>query len=253
MITITMKMLRYAIFLLVIVFFFNACSVTYPKRNIVQSLEKLVKEECNQDSKAYLVGKTLYLDIELDGIVSADDKTVLQAIRKMNLAGFAAGRIVLSSDSDIKYIIVTIYNSRKNVAFRVAYNINDIKSHFCMRISRSDFDSRKLLEIEGLLTAANMIEDRHDISDQEYIGRLVASQINMFLDADVILEQMPRLRYVAVENETLIFSASNIVDDKSTRLVRDILSEKTKDYSKKYNISFKGIKVVAFGGRSTPN
>jgi hypothetical protein len=76
----------------------------YPKNDIAQSLEKLVKKECNQDSKAYLVGRTLYLDMELDGITSADDKTVLQAMHKMDLAVFAVGRVVLSSGSDIKYI-----------------------------------------------------------------------------------------------------------------------------------------------------
>jgi hypothetical protein len=69
-----------------------------------------------------------------------------------------------------------------------------------MRISRSDFDSRELLEIER-----HMIEDRHDIADQEHVGRLIASQINMLSVADVILVQMPHLQYVAVENETLIF------------------------------------------------
>ncbi|GHT08532.1 hypothetical protein AGMMS49532_03840 [Endomicrobiia bacterium] len=245
-----MKMLKYIIFLLVIVFFFNDCSVSYPKNYIVQSLEKLVKKECNQDSKAYLVGRTLYLDMEFDEITSADDKTALQAIRKMNLAIFTAGRIVLSSDSDIKYIVVTTYDSYKNLAFRIAHNIDDIKNYFYMRISHSNFNSRKLLEIEGPLTAANMIEDRHCIADQEYIGRLIVSQINMLSAADVVLVQMPRLQYVAVENETLIFSVSDIVDSKNIYLVKNILLEKTKDYSKKYNIYFKGIKVVAFGGEA---
>jgi hypothetical protein len=242
-------MLKYTIFLLIIVFF-NACNVTYPKNDILQSLESLVKKECNQDSKAYLVGRTLYLDIELDGVTSADDKTVSQTIYKMNLVVFAAERVVLSSDSDIKYIVVTIYNSYKNVAFRIAYSVDDIKSHFYMRISRSDFDSRKLLETEGPLTAANMIEDRHDIADQEYVGRLVASQVNIFLEADVILAQMTRLKYVAVENGIFVFSASDIIDGKNIYLVRNILSEKAKDYSKKYNIFFKGVKVIAFSGET---
>jgi hypothetical protein len=243
-------MLKYIIFLLVIIFFFNACSVTYPKNDIVQSLEKLVKKECNQNSKAYLVGRTLYLDIELDGIASACDKTVSQAIYKIYLAMFASERAVLSSDSDIKYIIVTIYNSYKNVAFRIAHSIDDIKSHFYMCISRSDFDSRKLLEIEGPLTAANAIEDRHDITVQEYVGRLIASQMNMLSEVDAILAQTPYFKYITVENGILIFSFSDIIDGKNIYLVRNVLSEKTKDYSKKYNISFKGIKVVALSGKS---
>jgi hypothetical protein len=243
-------MLKCITFLLVIAFFFNACSVTYQKNDIEQSVEKLVKKECNQDSKAYLVGRTLYLDIELAEITSADDKTISQAVHKIDFAVFAAVRVVLSSDSNIKYTVLTAYNSYKNVALRITYNIYDIKSHFYMCISRSDFDSRKLLEIEGPLTAANMIEDRHEIADQEYVGRLIASQINMFSEADMILEQMPWLRYVAVENGTLIFSVSGIVDGKNIYLLRNILLEKTKNYSKKYNMFFKGIKVIASGGET---
>jgi hypothetical protein len=235
-------------FLLVFVFFFNACSVTYQKNDIAQSLEKLVKKECNQDSKAYLVGRTLYLDIEFAEITSADDKTISQTVHKIDFAVFAAIRVVLSSDSNIKYIVLTAYDSYKNVALRIAYNIYDIKSHFYACISRSDFGSRKLLEIEGPLIAVNMIEDRHDIADQEYVGRLIASQINIFLETSMILEQIPYLRYVAVENETLIFSIFEIVDDKNIYLVRNILLEKTKNYSKKYNMFFKSIKVIVSGG-----
>jgi hypothetical protein len=233
------------IFLLIIIFFFNACGVSYPKNDIVQSLEKLVKEEYTQDSKAYLIGRTLYLDMELDEITSANDKTVSQAIHKIGLAVFAAGRVVLSSDSNIKYIVVTAYNSYKNFAFKIVCSTYDIKSYFCMRISRSDFDSRKLLEIEESLAVANMIEDRYDIADQEYVGRLIASQINMLSKTDVTLAQMPCLRYVAVENGAFIFSVSEIVDGKNIYLARNILFEKTKDYSKKYNMVFKGIKIIA--------
>jgi hypothetical protein len=238
------------IFLLIIVFFFSACSVTYPKNDIVQSLEKLVRKEYTQDSKVCLVGKTLYLDMELDEITSENDKTVSQAIHKIGLAVFAAGRVVLSSDSDIKYIVVTAYNSCKNFAFKIAYSIYDIKSYFCMCISRSDFDSRKLLEIEGSLTVANIIDDRYDIADQEYVGRLIASQINMLSKTAVILAQMPCLRYVAVENGTLIFSVSEIVGGKNIYLLRHILLEKTKDYSKKYNMFFKDIKIIASSGEA---
>jgi hypothetical protein len=243
------KILKRVIFLLVIVFF-DACGVTYPKDNIVQSLEKLVKKECTQDSKAHLVGRTLYLDMELDEITSVDDKMVSQAIHKIGLAIFAAGRVVLSSNSDIKYIVVTAYNPHKNAAFKIAYSIRDIKNYFYMRISRSDFDSRKLLEIEGPLTAASMIEDRHDVADQEYVGRLIASQMNMLSGMDVILAQMPRFQYVSVENGTLVFSVSEIVDGKNICLIKNILLEKTKDYSKKYNMFFKDIKVIVSGGKA---
>ncbi len=243
-----MKILKCIIFLLVVVFFFNACGVTYPKNDIAQSLEKLVKKECNQDSKVYLVGRTLYLDMEFDEITSADYKTVSQTIYRIDLAVFAMGRVVMSSDSDIKYIVVTAYNPYKNVAFKIAYNTYDMKSYFYMCISRSDFDSRKLLEIAGSLTAANIIEDRHDIEDQEYVGRLIASKINTLSEMDVILAQRPWLQYVGIENETLIFSISESIDGKNIYLVKNILLEKTKDYSKKYNMFFKGIKVIAFGG-----
>jgi hypothetical protein len=247
------KTLKYITFLSVIVFLLNACGVTYPKNELAQSLEKLVKKDCNQDSKAHIVGKTLYLDMELDELMYESDEAVSQAIHKMRLAVFAAERVVLSSDSDIKYMVVTAYDFHKKMAFRIVQNIDDIKSYFYMRISRSDFEARTLQETEGLLTALDIIKDKHDITDLEYVGRLIASQLNMFSESDPELEDLISriaLRYVDVENETLILTIFNVnvIDSKNISLIKNILQEKVQNYSEKYNISFKGIKVVTSGG-----
>jgi hypothetical protein len=44
----------------------NFCGVTYKKKKILQDLEKLVKKEAKQESKAYTIGRTLYLDMQVN-------------------------------------------------------------------------------------------------------------------------------------------------------------------------------------------
>ena len=85
------------------------------------------------------------------------------------------------------------------------------------------------------------------------MGRLIASQLNMFLESDPELGDLISrfaLRYVDVENETLILTIFNVnvIDNKNISLIKNILQEKVQNYSEKYNISFKGIKVVTPGG-----
>jgi hypothetical protein len=248
------KTLKYIILLFIIVFSFNACvGVTYPKNELAQSLEKLVKKDCDQDSKAYIVGKTLYLDMELDELMYEDDEIISRAIQKMQSAGLAIKRVVLSSDSDIKYMVVTAYNSYKRTAFRIVQNIDDVKDYFHMRISRSDFETRTLLETEELSTALDIIKDKHDITNFEYVGRLIASQLNIFLASDPGLRDLISrlsLRYADVESETLILTIFNVnvIDSKNVSLIKNILQEQVRNYSEKYNISFKRIKVVTSNG-----
>ncbi|GHT42009.1 hypothetical protein AGMMS49921_06210 [Endomicrobiia bacterium] len=96
---------------------------------------------------------------------------------KVDTAVFSAIRVILSSDSDIQYTVTTTYDHGKNVALRMVRNINDVKSYYYGRISRSDYyKSRNLLEISGPEFSEKMILDKHDITVGEYVGRLIVFQ-----------------------------------------------------------------------------
>ncbi|MCA6070081.1 MAG: hypothetical protein LE180_03080 [Endomicrobium sp.] len=250
-----MKPLKNIMCLLITILLLNSCGVTYPKEDLISGLEKLVKKECNQDSKASIVGKTLYLDMQLDGLTSKDRETVLQAMHKVFVAAFATVRVILSSDSDIKYMVTTTYDPSKNTVFRIVRSIDDVKSSYYGRISHSDFESRNLLEIVGPSVAATTIDDRHDITEGEYVGRLLVSQMNMMSRTNPMfgaLISMLQLQYVGIDSRTLILLVAEaaVINARVVPTIKNILHDELQTYSKKYNDPFDEIKVITFKGET---
>lgn len=239
-------------FLFVFLVSFSGCyGVSYPKDNITGSLEALVKKECGVECKAFITGRTLYLDMPLEGLTSNDQAKVNDAVKKMQSAVMAITRVTLSSDSDIKYMIVSAFNPEKSVSFRILQNIDDVKGYLYMRISRGDYESRNLLEIEGPEMTHIILEDRHDLTDSEYVGRMIVSQINMaartnpFLGA---LISMMQLRYSDVKYNNLYLSASGMMDERVKEFAENLIVEETKKYSKKYDLEFEYVKIVDRNG-----
>ncbi|GHT44795.1 hypothetical protein AGMMS49936_00850 [Endomicrobiia bacterium] len=244
-----MKMSKSVACLLVAILLLNACDVSYPKETLAQSLEKLIQKECGQDSKAYIVGKTLYLDIELDDLISEE-----LAEHKVDTAVSSAIRVVLSSDSGIQYTVTTVYHHGKNAALRIVLSIDDVKSYYYGRISRSDYyKSRNLLEISGPEFSEEMISDKHDITVGEYVGRLIVSQINMTPRTNPpfrALGPVLWLLYLGIENGNLILLVSDDANIGVIAVLKDILKEKLEGYSKKYDMFFDKITVVEFSGKN---
>jgi hypothetical protein len=225
--------------------------VSYPKESIAGQLKELVKKECGAECETVITGRTLYLDMPLEGLTSKDQKIVNEAVKKMQTAVMAITRVTLSSDADIKYMVVNAFSSDKGVAFRIFQNIDDVKGYLYMRISRGDYESRSLFEIEGPETAAAVLEDKHDISDSEYVGRMIASQINMAARSNPFLGaliSMMQLRYYDVKDDVLYMSALGSMDEKVKDFVRTMIVDETKEYEKKYDLDFKSVKIIDQSG-----
>lgn len=220
----------------------NSCGVTYKKENLTQDLEKLVEKEAGQKSKACIADKTLYLDMQVDGLNSPAKREVFdKALRKVRIAGLDISRVVLSSDSDIKFMVVTAYDPTYNFFLRLVQNVDDIKKHFYMRISKSDYESRILLEIFGN-SVISIIRDKHDISQEEFVGRLIASKLN------ALAVSGGAFRYAAVKERILFLVLLQQYDIKNTSLIENFLKEQFKDYSKKYNNPFDLLEVINLNG-----
>jgi hypothetical protein len=230
------------VLLLFAVILLNSCGVTYKKENLTQDLEKLVKREAGQESKAYIVGKTLYLDIQVNGLnpLVAEREAFAKAFNKLKIAGGDIARVVLSSDSDIKFMVVNASDPTYTILIRLVQNIDDTKNHFYMRISKSDYESRVLMEIFEY-SIADIIRDKHDISQDEFIGRLIVSKLNA-------LQIVGNVQYVAVRNKILFLILLENVNVKNISLIENFLKEQLKDYSKKYNNLFNVIEVLNLNG-----
>lgn len=220
----------------------NSCRVTYKKENLTQDLEKLVEKEAKQKSKAYIVGKTLYLDMQVDGLSSPADREVFdKALHTVRISGLDISRVVLSSDSDIKFMVVTAYDPAHSFLLRLVENIEDIKKYFYIRISKADYESRSLVEIFGQ-SIINIIRDKHDISHEEFVGRLIASKLN------TLTVSGGAFRYAAVKGKILFLVLLQQYDIKTAPLIENFLKEQFKDYSKKYNNPFDLLELINLNG-----
>jgi hypothetical protein len=243
--------IRVILSFLIIVLLWSSCGVTYKKGEIAQDLQVLIKKECGLDSKAVVIGKTLYLDILIDDIASNDTKIFLQTIKTIQTANLAIVRVVLSSDSNIQYMVATAFDKNKILAFRVIQNIDDIKSYFYMRISRSDYESRNLIELAGGSFVARMIDNKHDITKDEFVGRLIASQINMMARTNPLygtLIAAMQMQYVGVNDSKLYLLVLGIVDSVVKPIIQETLQNDLESYVSKYKASFNSIKAVKSNG-----
>jgi hypothetical protein len=236
-------MKKYLVLLLFAVILLNSCGVTYKKENLTQDLEKLVEKEAGQEAKAYtyIVGRTLYLDMQVKGLNPlAETEAFAKALHKVNIAGEDISRVVLSSDSDIKFMVVNACDPAYTVLIRVVQNIDDIKKHFCMHISESDYESRVIVEIFGY-SISDIVSDKHDISQDEFVGRLIVSKLNA-------LKIVGNVQYTAIRNKILFLVLLEKLNVKNISWIGDFLKGQLKDYSKKYNNPFNVIEVLNLNG-----
>jgi hypothetical protein len=229
------------VLLLFAVILLNSCGVTYKKENLTQDLEKLVEKEAGQESKAYIIDRTLYLDMQVKGLTPlAEREAFAKALRKVKIAGEDILRVVLSSDSDVKFMVVNAYDPAYTILIRLVQNIDDTKSYFYMRISKSDYESRVLVEKFGY-SIADTIRDKHDISQDEFVGRLIVSKLNA-------LQIVGNVQYLAVRNKILFLVLLEKLNVKNISLIENFLKGQLKDYSKKYNNPFNVIEVLNLNG-----
>jgi len=226
----------------------SACGgATYPKGDLIKDLESLVKKETGEDSKAVIVGKTLYLDMELPGLTSQDQAKAAEAIKKMQNAVMSITRVVLSTDAGTKYAIVSTYDSGKSVLFRIVQDVDDVKNYIYMRISRGDYESRSLIEIEGPSQASVSLDDKHDITVNEFVGRMIVSKINMDARTNPFfgaLISALQLRYRGSSDKTLVFTVSSDIDSKTEAFMKGVITEEAKTYSQKYGIETDKVDIV---------
>ena len=217
----------------------------------MDSLKALIKKECDAECEAVITGRTIYLDMPLEGLTSKDQDRVNDAIKKMQTAVMAITRVTLSTDADIKFMVVNAFSPEKSVSFRILQNIEDVKSYLYMRISRGDYQSRSLFEIEGPEVTAAILEDKHDITDGEYVGRMIVSQINMAARSNPFLGaliSMMQLRYYDVKDDVLYMTSSGTMDEKVKDFVQNMIVDETKEYAKKYEFEFESVHITDLNG-----
>ena len=245
-------MLKKFLFFIFAGIFICSCAPSYPKENLIQDVKNLVLKETGRKCDVYKIDSTIFLDMEMDDLTSTKSDVINGAIKSLQNAVFAITRVSLSSDADIKIMVISAFDPNYQVLLRMFQNMEDVKSYFYQRISRGDYEQRQLIEFEGPDTAREIILDKHHITQEEYVARLIVSQINMsartnpFLSAAI---SALNLRYDSVDNGKIYISSK--IDNISSveKLLKSIVSEKLNEYVNKYKLfSIKSAIIVLDNG-----
>ncbi len=223
------------------VFLFSSCAVSYPKETLHDDIKRLVKKESGLDCAVTKINTTIYLDMEMNELISTDQEVVGKAINAIQTAVFTITRVALSSDDEIKIIVVSAYDPDYNIALKMFQNIDDVKSYFYQRISRGDYEQRQLLEIQGPADARMSVEDKHHVTQEEYVARLTVSQINMTGKKNPVLGSLInnlQLRYGYIKSGILYIFSKSAQDFSGIEvLLKKMISNELVKNLKKYSIS----------------
>lgn len=224
--------------------FLVACSPSYPKKNLTTSLPLLLKKEYKLNSTAKFVGRTLYLDVGLSGLTSTDSKALTEVLKKVQGAMISITRVALSSDAKIDYMVVNAGDVSWSLNIRLIQRLVDVKGLLYQRISRSDYEGRLVLEIEtkekksGTDTyEPSVLEEKHDIRIEEFMGRLIVSQINMASRTNpflAVLLNSVQLKYDKWTPDVLYVNATIKPGTAAYPLFEDIVKKESRMVLNKY-------------------
>jgi len=200
-----------AIFLMFLsVFAISACVPSYPKGSVTTAVEKMLQNEEKLESKATLVGKTLYLDIQLPELSEFKSEIKQQSMKRLQAAILATMRVALSSDEKINFIVVNAVVPKLNIGIKVVQMINDIKWYMYQRISKANYEDRMVFEIAPLDKINTDVKD--DLNEQEYLASMIVSQVNMMTRVNPFIGSAlnnAKLQLESVKSNSITLSVSD--------------------------------------------
>lgn len=233
-------MLKNLLLLFISLLLMCSCNVTFPKETLEQDAVKLIKEETQKDVSIQKCGSTLYLDVCFDDLVTNDAEKISEIYKILQKIVSTVVRVPLSSDAVIDIVVISAFDPNYQTLLRLFENIDDIKKYSHQYISREDFSERQLMEIEGSDKAKEILENKYDISQEEYVGRLIISQLNNTARTNpflMVLIQALNLRFSNIENNNFYFVASkNLENDELKVILEKMLEKETVKNIQKYKL-----------------
>lgn len=207
----------------------SSCNVSFPKETLEQDAVKLIKQETQKDVSVYKYGATLYLDVCFDDLVTDDSEKISNVYKVLQKIISTIVRVPLSSDADIKFVIVSAFDSKYQTLLRLFENVDDIKKYSHQYISREDYSERQLMELEGPERAKEIVENKYDVTEEEFVARLIVSQLNELSRINPFLAAMMRaleLRFLSVEKNSFCFVTPKNIDSDEIKILLEKLLEK---------------------------
>ena len=215
----------------------SSCGVSYPKETLQQDTVNLIKKETGIEPNVQLFGTTMFLDAVLDDLATQNSEELKNVYKKLQKIVSTVVRVPISSDADIKIVVVSLFDSGYNVLLRLYENIDDIKLYSHQLISRSDYEQRQLMEIIGPGVAEKAVKNKHEISLEEFTARLSVYQVGMSAKSNPFLAAIISkldLQYLVYNNGT-VFMLMNSVDNSTVaELLKKNITDEFERNIKKY-------------------
>ncbi len=211
------------------IFMLSSCNVSFPKETLELDAVKLIKEETQKDVSVQKCGSTLYLDVCFDDLVTNDAEKISAIYKVLQKIVSTIVRVPLSSDADIDFIVISAFDPNYQTLLRLFENIDDIKKYSHQYISREDYSERQLMELEGADKAKEILENKYDISQEEYVARLIISQLNNTARTNpflTVLIQALNLRFSKIEDNIFYFLTSRKLDNDELKVILEKMLEK---------------------------
>lgn len=233
-------MFRFLICSLLSIVVLSSCNVSFPKETLEQDAVNLIKKETQTDTKAYRHGATLYLDVCFDDFVTNDREKIAEIYDKLQKIVSNIVRIPLSSDAQIDYVVVSAYDPEYQTLLRIFENVDDIKLYSHQMISREDYSERQLMEFEGPQKVKEVLNNKYDISKEEYVARLIVSQMNNSSGNNPLISKLMQfleLKFSHIENDKMFFKLNKKLDtDKVMALLKEMFEREVNKNIKKYKL-----------------
>ena len=251
---------KYIIFALILFcMVFAGCGPSYPKDSVPVSIEKLLKKEYKLNGHAALVGQTVYLEIDLEGLISPEQKVLTEILKKVQGASLIITRVSLSSDAKIKNMVLVVNEPKFDLNLRIIQRVEDIKGFIYQKISKADYEERLILEIEPSenkpYTLEVEVSRNKDLDTKEFVGRLIVSQINMLSRSNPFLAVVlgnTQLRYIDFKENELVVGISNSIAKPIVPFFEDIVnSQASKITKKKIGLMPNKIRIIDNNNQST--
>ena len=222
------------------IFILSSCNVSFPKENLEQDAIKFIKEETKKDVSINICGKTLYLDVVFEDLVTDDRQKINEIYETIQKIVSNIVRIPLSSDADINFVVISAFDPNYQTLLRVFENIDDIKKYSHQFISREDYSERQLMEFEGPKRTKETVDNKYDVAKEEFVARLIISQLNNIARANPFVGTVMQaldLRFSHIEGNDIYFMSSKKIDnDELKKLLKFMLEKETVKNIKKYKL-----------------
>lgn len=125
-----------------------ACTPTYPKEKLPQTVKQVCKAEYNMDVDVTVVNSTMGIYYPMKGLLDVNLGISNDSWDKISDLILVASRVVLSTDADIKFYCVITQDARlPELQVVIIKYVEDTKRGFYIDISRNESYKRTLFSI----------------------------------------------------------------------------------------------------------